>query len=274
MKAALRQGLANGLFRRYTLMGLAKAGLLSKRFVYDWALVPRPHYAYGLLHAASESKSLGHQRITAIEFGVAGGNGLLEMELYASEISQLMDIEIDVVGFDSGVGLPPPTDYRDLPYLWAPGDFGMDVSKLKSRLGASTLLLGPIADTLPAWLSDKQPDAPVGFVAIDVDLWSSTCDCLTLFEAEPLTRLPRVWVYFDDIVATIPDVGELLAIQQFNDAHEQVKIRQPFNLRANVPLNPSWAEQMWQAHTFTHPQYSELIVSSKHRELDLDSTRE
>ena len=266
---ALQDGLGKGLLRRYALMGLARGNLLTERFIYNWALVDRPHYAFGLLRAAQEAKKLGYGGITVIEFGVAGGNGLLAMERYAKDISRLIGLEIYVVGFDTGTGLPAPHDYRDLPYLWAPGDFEMDVAELESRLTSATVELGAISETLPAFLEGFDDSAPIAFIAIDVDLWSSTRDCLKVFDASPVTRLPRVWCYFDDIVATIPDVGELLAIQEFNDSHMDVKIRQPFNLRANIPLQPSWAEQMWQAHTFDHPKYANLVASVHERFLPL-----
>lgn len=265
-----KDGFGRGLLRRYALMGLARTNLLSRRFVYEWALLPRPHYAFGLLSAASEAKNLGSSGFTAIEFGVAGGNGLLEMESYAQELSEQMNLSIDVVGFDTGAGLPTPRDYRDLPYLWAPGDFDMDESSLKDRLTSARLILGNIAETLPVFMEGLSDSRPVGFVAVDVDLWSSTKDCLNLFEASPSKILPRVWCYFDDIVGTIPDVGELLAIHEFNESHDDTKIRQPFNLRANVPLQPSWADQMWQAHSFKHPDYGRLQTGVADRELPLN----
>jgi len=269
---ALQDGLGKGLLRRYALMGLAKSNLLTEKFVYDWGLVDRPHYAFGLLRAAQEARNLGHGAITVIEFGVAGGNGLLAMERYAKDISRLLGLEIHVVGFDTGTGLPAPHDYRDLPYLWAPGDFEMDIAELESRLTSATVEFGAISETLPAFLEGFDNSAPIGFIAIDVDLWSSTRDCLKVFDAAPATRLPRVWCYFDDIVATIPDVGELLAIEEFNDSHSAIKIRQPFHLRANIPLQPSWAEQLWQAHDFKHPSYSRLLSPRQERQLPLANT--
>ena len=265
----LRDGIGRGLIRRYALMGLARAQLLPRPMVYEWALVPRPHYAFGLLQAAREAKRLGHSGITAIEFGVAGGNGLLEMEAYARDLSVGLGMQICVVGFDSGAGLPAPRDYRDLPHLWAPGDFDMDRSQLEDRLTSAQLLIGQIAETLPGFLGSVDKSAPVGFVAIDVDLWSSTSDCLRVFDATTDKILPRVWCYFDDIVNTIPDVGELLAIKEFNEEHERTKIRQPFNLRSNIPLEPSWAEQMWQVHNFQHPDYTRLIADKADRDLPL-----
>lgn len=44
----------------------------------------RPHYAENLWNSAIEAKKLGIKRIAAIEFGVAGGNGLVMLENYAN----------------------------------------------------------------------------------------------------------------------------------------------------------------------------------------------
>ena len=250
-------------------MGMARTGLLTKDFIYSWGLVERPHYAFGLLRAAEEAKALGCSGMTAVEFGVAGGNGLLQLEKYARDISARFAIDIRVIGFDSGSGLPPPQDYRDLPHLWASGDFQMDVAALTTRLTTAQLILGPIKETLPGFIDQLDESKPVGFAAIDVDLWSSTRDCLALFEADASKLLPRIWCYFDDIISTIPDVGELLAIDQFNQAHDDIKIRRPFSLRSNVPLQPTWAEQMWQVHRFRHPHYCQLLAEESQRQLPL-----
>ena len=66
----------------------------------------RPHYAYGIYSAADLAKRLGLSAISVIEFGVAGGRGLLAMENIAREISSnFTKIEILVLGFDGGQGL-------------------------------------------------------------------------------------------------------------------------------------------------------------------------
>jgi hypothetical protein len=49
---------------------------------------PRPQYAYGVFHAADLAKRLGVSAISVIEFGVAGGLGLLALENIAASISQ------------------------------------------------------------------------------------------------------------------------------------------------------------------------------------------
>src|SRR4051794_1057437 len=79
-------------------------------------LVERPHYGYCVYQGALLAKKLGHRRVSVIEFGVAGGKGLLNLEYHAEEASRALGIEIDIYGFDTGKGLPAPVDYRDLPY--------------------------------------------------------------------------------------------------------------------------------------------------------------
>ncbi|MGI9484529.1 MAG: hypothetical protein ACR2RF_01345 [Geminicoccaceae bacterium] len=53
---------------------------------------------------------MGHNRITAIEFGVAGGSGLLVPEGHAERVVREIGIKIDIVGFDLGSGLPELKD--------------------------------------------------------------------------------------------------------------------------------------------------------------------
>ena len=62
----------------------------------------RPWYAYGLLKAAELAKKNGYKRFTAIEFGVASGRGIKIMYEYKKEIEKILDIKIDIVGFDTG----------------------------------------------------------------------------------------------------------------------------------------------------------------------------
>ena len=101
----------------------------------------RPNYAWGVLQAAHLAKALGMKQVSVIEFGVAGGNGLVALDQIAEKVEAILDVNIHVYGFDTGVGLPKPTDYRDLPSLWVEGAFPMDVGRLKKRLTRAELVL-------------------------------------------------------------------------------------------------------------------------------------
>src|SRR6185295_610455 len=72
----------------------------------EYGIYPYAHYAYGVYWSAQLASRLGIPRITAIEFGVAGGRGLVALETCAAEIGNALGVTIDVVGFDAGVGMP------------------------------------------------------------------------------------------------------------------------------------------------------------------------
>lgn len=64
----------------------------------------RSHYAHCIYNAAVLAKKLGYRRMSVLEYGVAAGNGLLNIEYHAQETSKLLSIDIDIYGFDTGEG--------------------------------------------------------------------------------------------------------------------------------------------------------------------------
>jgi hypothetical protein len=226
----------------------------------------RPHFAWGVLYGANLAKGVGLERISVIEFGVAGGNGLVSLEEIAAAVGQLFGIEIDVYGFDTGIGLPKPEDYRDLPNLYREAGFPMDPEKLRRRLKKAHLVLGDVGRTIGSFI--ESGPAPVAFVSIDVDLYTSTMDALKLFDADHKLLLPRVYCYFDDILGeTFSEfTGERLAIAEFNDSHKMRKISPIFGLRyfLRAPHNQeAWSEQMFIAHIFEHELYGHWEGSAR-----------
>jgi len=215
-------------------------------------------YTWPAIQAAKLAGALGLPRISMIEFGVAGGHGLLHLEQLARRLEPEFGVSIDVYGFDTGTGLPAPRDHRDLPNLWSEGAFPMDVAGLRARLTRATLVLGPVAETVPAFLAGRP--APVAFAAFDLDLYSSTRDALGLFDADASRLLPRVHCFFDDILGyTFCEFnGERLAIDEFNAAHPARKIALIPGLRHFVPTrfaSSSWWERCFLLHDFGHPLY-------------------
>src|SRR5271154_5087730 len=119
--------------------------------------VDRPHYAHCLFQGASLARRLGLARISALEFGVARGKGLICLERHASEIARITGVGIDIYGFDTGEGLPPPEDYRDLPYHWQSGFYKMDLPRLKARLRSAQIVLGDLRETGPTFVANYAP---------------------------------------------------------------------------------------------------------------------
>lgn len=220
----------------------------------------RPCYTWSLLHAGDVARALGYPRITAIEFGVAGGNGLVALEAAADAVVEHLGVAVDVVGFDHGTGLPPAEDYRDAPYLMEAGQFPMEEAKLRAHLRHASLHLGLVRDTVGPFV--ESGPAPIGFVAFDLDYYSSTMDAFRLFGAGPERFLPRVLCYFDDILGYPwgESNGERLAIRHFNEAHDDRILDFLPGLRYSTPpeeFHARWVESMYVAHVLDHPRKDE-----------------
>lgn len=233
----------------------------TEKLKYD--AFPRTHFAYSTYFAALQAKALGHDRISAYEFGVGWGGGLMELERIAAMVERETSVAVDVYGFDTGAGMPKSIDYRDLPNVWQQGFFHLDVEALKNKLTKAKLIIGNVKDTVQDFINHEKP-APIGFVSIDVDYYSSTVDVLRLFDAHEDFLLPRVYCYLDDIIGDDWEihceyVGELLAINEFNEQHDKRKISKINAFRFKRQIWAPWNEQMFVMHAFDHSQYCKYI---------------
>ena len=225
-----------------------------------------PMYLYGLLCAARTAQAVGEKRVTAIEFGVAGGNGLVAMEKHAAEVKRQLNVSIDVVGFDTSSGLPDRSDPRDCPFFFQSGEFEMDVEKLRSRLKKASLRIGDVAETVRKFVGEEN-FAPIGFVANDLDLYSSTRDSLDLFRLEAHRMLPRVSMYFDDLIGypytTVG--GEWAAIREFNAKSQNRQIGQIYGLNYCLGRRyrfERWPEMFFVLHAYDHDSYNMAEVKT------------
>jgi hypothetical protein len=236
----------------------AYVNLIHERIMARGGPSLRANYLYGVLHAARLANVLDIPAISAIEFGVAGGRGLLALEKASVYAEEAFGVSIDVYGFDTGRGLPKPTDFRDCPNLFLEGQFPLDEARLLPSLERAELILGLVDQTVPEFVS-RRP-APIGFASFDLDLYSSTVCALHAFEADAELMLPRVLCYFDDITGfTYADHnGERLAISEFNAAHELRKLSRIYAAEFYVPRREShelWPRKLYLAHILDHPRY-------------------
>jgi hypothetical protein len=233
-----------------------------------------PQYAYGLLQGGFLAQRLGLPTFSALELGVAGGKGLMEMERLAAAVGRAYGFTVEVTGFDLGTGLPKPADYRDIPYAWQPGFFAMDENELRSRLTTAKLALGDIAHTGRAFIASGPP--PIGFISFDFDYYSSTAAAITaLLEADLDRYLPRVLCYFDDTVGPHEELHcesarELLAIREFNERSTDRKIARINGLsRKLADTTAWWVEGIYVLHLFSHPRYNEYVYPVTNRQKPL-----
>jgi hypothetical protein len=238
----------------------AYVNLLHERIMASGDSTLRANYLHGVLHAARLASVLGIPAISALEFGVAGGRGLLALERASGHAGEAFGVSIDVYGFDSGRGLPKPTDFRDCPNLFLEGQFPLDEGRLIPRLERAELILGLVDETISAFM--ERPPAPIGFVCFDLDLYSSTVGALRVFEGRAELMLPRVQCYFDDITGfTYADHnGERLAIAEFNAANGLRKVSPIYAAEFYVPrpeAHELWVRKLYMAHILDHPRYND-----------------
>jgi hypothetical protein len=228
----------------------------------DPSAPPHPAYFYGVLRAAYTARAVRAPGFVAMEMGVATGRGLLALGEIARIVGDRLDLRIEVVGFDSGEGLPPPTDPRDVPYGLHAGDYRMDVEKLRAQLPASTeLVIGDVVDTVPRHVSNLR--LPIGFVANDLDFYTGTMGSLRpLASIDPARILPRVAMYFDDLFGypytTVN--GEWAAIQEFNTLNPDRLLGKLEGLRWQIGspfCQQPWPDMIYVLEARDHPGFGE-----------------
>lgn len=228
-----------------------------------WDIFSRPHFAYGMYQAATQAAALGLPGISAIELGVAGGNGLVAMEDIAAEVAHTTGVGVEVYGFDTGTGQPPPRDYRDSPYIWREGMFRIDEPALRARLRHAQLIIGDVGDTTRTFFEDHDP-APIGFIAWDLDYYSSTKRAMPLLDGPHKRFIPRTFSYFDDVVGDDAELhcewtGELLAIREFNEARSTMKLARISGLAYKRRVPADWHVKTYVLHRFEHPDYCRFL---------------
>jgi hypothetical protein len=215
-------------------------------------------YVWGVIQAAYLAASLEVPRISLLEFGVGRGDGLVLLERASKLIEKRLDVHFDLYGFDIGTGVPEPHDPRDMPQMWVPGLFKMDLRGMAGRLDRARLLIGPLTETVPEVLAGEHP--PVGFAAFDMGDYTGTLAGIKFLDAATTQLLPRIHLYFGCVLGfTYGDcVGERAAIAAHNARTESRPISPMPGLRHYVPRRfktADWPDRYYMAHLFDHPDY-------------------
>lgn len=225
--------------------------------------LPYPAYLYSLLCAARTARAAGVEAFSAIEFGVAGGNGLCALEQHAARVEAASGVRISVFGLDSGAGLLSATDPRDCAFSLPPGEFAMDEARLRARLQRAELVLGPVEETVGPFMqrAERGEIPPIGFVSQDLDVYTGTIATLRALPTSPERMLPRVPMYFDDLTGYpyTTEVAEWAAIRTHNEESPR-RIGQMPNLEQSLggaARFATWPRHMFALHVFDHPRYND-----------------
>jgi hypothetical protein len=152
-----------------------------------------------------------------------------------------------------------------MPHYFRAGLYEMDRGSLE-QLKHVKLIIGGIKDTRSEFLQQYSP-APIGCMFHDLDFYSSTRDALMLLNAGASHFLPRVFMYFDDIVGD--DIwlcneftGERLAMEEFNQKHKSKKICKNYYVSKRFP-NSWWPDHIYIHHDFEHPRYNDFVADKE-----------
>jgi len=224
-------------------------GNFVKKIEYD--LIPRQPYAFGVNLAFQQAVEQKVKKILIIEFGVAAGAGLFNLAHIAQKLSKIYNIDYEVIGFDTGKGMPPPIDFRDHPEKYKEGDFP-PLKLLENKLPKKTKIhYGEIKDTVNHIKNYHEQDTKIGFVAIDVDYYSSTISCLKSLTFDQSFYFSSTVIYFDDTYQIEHNefCGELLALNEFNQKNNFRKICKITQLRDwRIFKNAVYLNQMYFLH--------------------------
>lgn len=196
-------------------------------------LLERRRYAMPLLQAADYAKELGIAKIYVLEFGIAAGAGPVNLAWLARQTTEETGVAIEIVGFDAGVGMPPPRDCRDDPETIAEGDYPLPDKAALARIlpPGVRVIYGPVGETVRDFVAKL--DAPIGFAVLDLATCSSTVDALAALEGKPDRYLPVTMVYLGAVRIdnSNPAVGERLAVREFNERNPLRQIHPFTSLR-------------------------------------------
>ena len=219
-------------------------------------VLPRPQYALGLFLSANIASQLGYKKISVIEFGCWEGEGLLDLEHYSEDIERLFNLKIEIYGFEGGEGLPKPKDYKDRVYQFTAGEMKLSKNSCIKKLKKSKIIYGNFQNTVTNFI-EKGNFAPIAALFNDADYFFSTQESLKILCQK--NKLPKVFLYFDDLNFSSSLTGELGAINDFN-----------LNNKSKIETIPELAETMsmfWKKwsflgkrffihHDFNHEKYN------------------
>ena len=81
---------------------------------------------------------------------------------------------------------------------------------------------GDIADAIGPFTNSINDTAPLGFISVDLDIYSATTAALQCLTGRPENYRPGISMYFDDRSFFFANewAGELAAIAEFNENHK------------------------------------------------------
>ena len=233
----------------------------------------KPHYESILYEACLEAKKLGINQVSVIELGVAGGAGIISLEKYKKKIEKVLDINIEIYGFDMGSGLPKIEADEDLPFLWRKGLYNIDKAALEKKVN-SKIFYGDVKNTVDDFVKINKNN--ICCIFFDLDLYTSTINFLNQIPKIKDHLLPRVLCYFDDVYVPENYInqfnGVFKAIDEFNKNFSEFKLGSSVDSHKNFKF-PLAKTSIYTLHSFKNHLYKKYISTDIESELTVNSTQ-
>jgi len=231
----------------------------------------KPHYESILYEACLESKKLGIDKVSVIELGVAGGAGIISLEKYKKKIEKVLNMQIEIYGFDTGSGLPKIELNEDLPFLWRSGLYNIDKTALENKI-KSKIFYGDVKNTVDDFI--KINKNKVCCIFFDLDLYTSTMSFLNQIPKIKDHLLPRVLCYFDDVYVFENYInqfnGVFKAIEEFNKKFSDFKLGYSVDHFKDFKF-PLAKTSIYTLHSLKNELYKKYISANIESNLSLDS---
>ena len=231
----------------------------------------KPHYESILYEACLEAKKLKINQVSVIELGVAGGNGIVSLEKYKRKIEKVLDISINIYGFDTGSGLPESVKDEDLPFFWKSNMYKIDRDALEKRIN-SKIFYGDVKNTVDDFIKINKNS--ICCIFFDLDLYTSTINFLNQIPKIKDHLLPRVLCYFDDVYVFENYInqfnGVFKAIDEFNKSFSEFKLGCSVDHFKDFKF-PLAKTSIYTLHCFNNHLYKKYIGTNIESDLSLGS---
>lgn len=225
---------------------LAKVCEISKNIIKSKPFSSRPDICVSICLATAQSICWGKEGTSLIELGVRDGKGLSFIIKVCKYLTNRIGTKYNIYGFDTFEGMPKLEGFEDHNEIWEEGQYKPIISYEKmvenfrdkvtadgtntTIISAGAILIkGDVKDTVTNFLDNLDIEYPIGFISLDLDLYSSTKSGLKILEDVNSNKyVPTVLMIVDDqdFLLTYNDwCGEALAIREFNDSNKMRKIQ-------------------------------------------------
>ena len=210
-------------------------------------LIPRPHYALGILLACNQAVQIGLKKISVIEMGAYDKSSIIDLAEHKSIIESILPIKINIMYFNIKVDL-----FNSSKNLRDRNDFFKIIKKKDFEKIKNVTILDFKR------LTKEKFNEPIGFIIFDTRNFSVTNQAFQIFKKKENCFLPKSILYFDHFYRSSEFEGEYFSINKFNKKNGSKKISDIIEMPEQLSLS-------WNKWSFLGKRFK-YLVNFKHKD--------